>query len=36
MDPATKVSEFMTPFEKLIYAEEGVSLKEANDIIWDQ
>lgn len=35
MDPATKVSEFMTPFEKLIYAEEGVSLKEANDIIWD-
>ena len=31
----TKVSEFMTPFEKLIYAYEGVSLKEANDIIWD-
>ena len=30
-----KVSEFMTPFEKLIYAYEGVSLKEANDIIWD-
>ena len=30
-----KVSEFMTPFEKLIYAEEGISLKEANDIIWD-
>ena len=35
MDPSTKVSEFMTPFEKLIYAKEGVSLKEANDIIWD-
>ena len=35
MDPATKVSEFMTPFEKLITAPEGTSLKEANDIIWD-
>ena len=35
MDPATKVSEFMTPFEKLICAKEGTSLKEANDIIWD-
>lgn len=31
----TKVSEFMTPFEKLIYAEKGTSLKEANNIIWD-
>ncbi len=30
-----KVSEFMTPFEKLVYAYEGTSLKEANDIIWD-
>ncbi|MBR5388149.1 MAG: IMP dehydrogenase [Clostridia bacterium] len=30
-----KVKEFMTPFDRLIYAEEGVSLKEANDIIWD-
>ncbi len=35
MDPETKVSEFMTPFEKLVYAKEGISLKEANDIIWD-
>ena len=25
----------MTPFESLIYAEEGVTLKEANDMIWD-
>ena len=25
----------MTPFEKLIYAEEGTSLKAANDIIWE-
>lgn len=30
-----KVSTFMTPFEKLIYAKEGTTLKEANDIIWD-
>ena len=35
MDPNTKVSEFMTPFEKLITAPEGTTLKEANDIIWD-
>ncbi|MBO4474212.1 MAG: IMP dehydrogenase [Clostridiales bacterium] len=35
MDPDTKVSEFMTPFEKLIVAREGTTLKEANDIIWD-
>lgn len=31
----TKVEEFMTPFEKLVTAKVGVSLKEANDIIWD-
>lgn len=31
----TKVSEFMTPFDKLIYAIEGTTLKTANDIIWD-
>ena len=35
MDPATKVADFMTPFEKLITAPEGTTLKEANDIIWD-
>ena len=35
MDPNTKVKEFMTPFNKLICAKEGTSLKEANDIIWD-
>ena len=35
MDRATKVSEFMTPIDKVIYAEEGTSLKEANNIIWD-
>ncbi len=35
MEPDTKVKTFMTPFEKLVYAKEGVSLSEANDIIWD-
>ena len=35
MDPATKVRAFMTPFDKLIVAKEGTTLKEANDIIWD-
>ncbi|WP_195270108.1 IMP dehydrogenase [Eubacterium sp. 1001713B170207_170306_E7] len=35
MDPSTKVREFMTPLEKIIYAPEGTSLKEANNIIWD-
>ncbi len=35
MDPATKVSEFMTPLDKLITAPEGTTLKAANDIIWD-
>ncbi|MCD8158936.1 MAG: IMP dehydrogenase [Clostridiales bacterium] len=35
MDPKTKISEFMTPIEKIISAPEGTNLKEANDIIWD-
>ena len=35
MDKNTKVTEFMTPLSKLICANEGVSLTEANDIIWD-
>lgn len=35
IDKNTKVSDLMTPIEKIVYAEEGVSLKEANDIIWD-
>ena len=33
MSPDVKVSEFMTPFDKLIWAKEGTTLKEANDII---
>ena len=35
MDKATKVSEFMTPFDKLICGDEDTTLKKANDIIWD-
>jgi IMP dehydrogenase len=35
MSTDVKVKEFMTPFSKLITANEGVTLKEANDIIWD-
>ena len=35
MSPDVKVKEFMTPFNKLITAPEGITLKEANDIIWD-
>lgn len=35
LSPDTKVSEFMTPFDKLIYAKAGVTLSEANDILWD-
>lgn len=35
MERSTKVKEFMTPVENLIYAKEGTSLKEANNIIWD-
>ena len=35
MSPDTKVKDFMTPFEKLITADEATTLKQANDIIWD-
>ena len=30
-----KVKEFMTPFSKLIYGKLGISLGEANDVIWE-
>ena len=29
------IDEFMTPKEKIIYGEEGISLSEANDLIWE-
>ncbi|MBO7762119.1 MAG: IMP dehydrogenase [Clostridia bacterium] len=35
MTPDTPIHTFMTPREKLITAHEGITLKEANDIIWD-
>ncbi len=35
MAPETKVSEFMTPIDKLIIAPLSTTLKEANDIIWE-
>ena len=35
MDTGVKVSEFMTPFDKLITAPADTTLKTANDIIWD-
>ena len=31
----TKISQFMTPFEKLVYARNGCTLSEANDILWE-
>jgi len=31
----TKVHEFMTPFKSLMCAQEGITLKEANNYIWD-
>ena len=34
MSPDTPISSFMTPREKLIVAEEGITLSEANDILW--
>ena len=35
MSTDAKVKDFMTPIEKLITAPENTTLKEANDIIWD-
>ena len=35
MEPSLKVSEFMTPVDKLVTAREGITLSEANDIIWE-
>jgi IMP dehydrogenase len=30
------ISRFMTPFSKLVYAKEGISLSEANELIWEK
>ena len=35
MDPSTKVTDFMTPFDKLICGKDGCTLSEANDLIWE-
>jgi IMP dehydrogenase len=35
MERDTRIDAFMTPIDKIIYAPEGTSLKEANNIIWD-
>lgn len=35
MDPSTKVKDFMTPFDKIIYAKDTDSLSVCNDLIWD-
>ena len=34
-DPGKKIKEFMTPFDKLIVGESGISLSDANNIIWE-
>ena len=36
MDMSTPVSAFMTPREKLVVANDGITLAEANDIIWEK
>jgi IMP dehydrogenase len=33
--PDTQVSRLMTPFTDLIYGEEGITLHDANDLIWE-
>ncbi|MBQ6334924.1 MAG: IMP dehydrogenase [Erysipelotrichaceae bacterium] len=35
MEMDAKVETFMTPLEKLITAKDGISLSEANDVIWE-
>ena len=34
--PDAKVSDYMTPLSSLVMAEEGITLEEANDIIWQK
>jgi len=35
MDVATPVAEFMTPLSELVFGRDGMTLSEANDMIWD-
>lgn len=35
MSPDLKVSEFMTPVENMIVARDGITISEANDMIWE-
>lgn len=35
MGPEVRVRDFMTPVEKLVYARDGVTLSEANDLLWE-
>jgi len=35
LDMSTPVSAFMTDLEHLVYAKEGITLSEANDLIWE-
>ena len=35
MTPGTPVRDFMTPIDKLVYARDGVTLSEANDLLWE-
>ena len=35
MSMDTKVADFMTPFDKLITGKSGMTLKEANDLLWE-
>ena len=36
MDPSEKVETFMTPLDSVIYAKDGITLSEANDMIWEK
>ncbi len=35
MDPSAVVKDFMTPIDKIILAKDGLTLSEANDILWE-
>ncbi|MCH5279156.1 MAG: IMP dehydrogenase [Christensenellaceae bacterium] len=35
MNPDTPISDFMTPMDRIVFAYDDITLKEANDIIWE-